>query len=465
MEDLHRDWKPHPGQLEVGKKFFGDGNIKTLFLQCGRKYGKTSLAIYALWRHALLNPNSPCYYVTPEMTHGRKLVWTDPRLVSFGGHEYIKSINSNEMIIKFKNGSFIQILGSENFAAANGLRPAFLVYDEFCEFHPRFHETMQPNRIVYNCPLMIIGTPPMQDSRNKEQYTTYAEECKQRKDALWVQQTSYANPYIPKEELDLEKEKLFARGEEYLWYSQYEAKITAGGKHVIFPMLNKQKHVFRHQDIVAEIRRDLRNLEWYCVADPGTTTVMAILFVAVNPYTKKVYFLDEIYESNAKNTSVRLIAPRIYEKTRELYPGSNLSEDWTKIYDEAAAWFSNEMASQFGLHFLPTLKVYNKKEMGISVIKDMLVHETVMISDRCEKLFWEMDQYIADEKGNFPKNHDHLLDAARYFLAAANYTSTEVMEAAQRLGPRNPHELNDFYEGYQKHDDPWKDDDWTTEFD
>ncbi|HEY5688563.1 MAG TPA: hypothetical protein VIS27_09695, partial [Yeosuana sp.] len=157
-----------------------------------------------LWRHALMNPGSACYYVTPEMAHGRKLVWTDPRLAGFGDKKYVAAINSNEMIVKLTNGSFIQVIGSENFAAANGLRPAFLVYDEFCEFHPRFHETMQPNRMVYKCPLVIIGTPPMQDSRNKEQYMGYAEECKNSESDIWICQDSYSNPYIDKKDLDAE---------------------------------------------------------------------------------------------------------------------------------------------------------------------------------------------------------------------------------------------------------------------
>ena len=159
INDLHEKWSPHKGQLGVGKRFLND-ELKTVFLQCGRKWGKTEFAIYMLWRHALLNPGSSCYYVTPEMTHGRSLVWTDPRLVGFGPGKYVSKVNSNEMLIRFKNQSFIKIIGSENYAAANGLRPSFLVYDEFCEFHPSFHETMNPNRIVRKCPLLIIGTPP-----------------------------------------------------------------------------------------------------------------------------------------------------------------------------------------------------------------------------------------------------------------------------------------------------------------
>lgn len=417
------------------------------------------MALYMLWRHALLNPGSACYYITPEMAHGRKLVWTDPRLTTFVNSKYIKSVNANEMIVRATNGSFIQIIGSENYAAANGLRPSFLVYDEFCEFHPRFHETMQPNRIVFKCPLVIIGTPPMQDSRNREQYITYAEECRSRDDTIWIRQTSYDNPHISKQELDAEKEKLFARGEEYLWYSQYEAKITAGGKHVIFPMLDRSRHVHKHADLMEEISRDIKKLDWYCVVDPGTTTVMAFLFLAINPYSKRIYILDEIYEKNQRNTSVQNVMPVCLAKAEDLARGVSFEDDWVKVYDEAAAWFTNEVMQQYGYYFMPTLKVHNKKENGISLIKDILVHNAVSISDRCENLLSEMGNYVADAEGRFPKHGDHLIDTFRYAMAAANYSMVEVMQAARVLGARVLGDPDP--EGVQTRTSPWAGDDWT----
>lgn len=450
--------------MEIGKQFFNNG-INTLFLQCGRKFGKTEFAIYMLWRHALLYPNSPCYYVCPEMAHGRKLVWTDPRLSQFGDAKYIKSVNSNEMIVKFKNGSFIQVIGSENYAAANGLRPAFMVYDEFCEFHPRFHETMNPNRLVFKCPLIIIGTPPMMDSRNREQYITFADECRNEDDALWAKKSSYSNPHVAKEDLDKEREKLFARGEEYIWYSQYEAEVTAGGKNVVFPMFNKEKHVIDHSRLMAEIERDSHKLEWYCIADPGTTTVMGLLFVAVNPYSKQIYVVDEIYEKDTKNTSVALIMPRVLKKVKTYAPRVDFSDDWFKVYDEAAAWFCNEVAQQFGYYFQPTLKIHNKKEHGVSLMKDIFIHNVVTISSKCENFVKEVTGYVADEQGKFPKVNDHLLDCFRYFLASANYSMIQVMEAvrvlgARKLGDPDPHA----YQSKRINDD-LDDADWTKIYD
>jgi len=462
IEDLHKEWSPHTGQLEAGKAMLS-GKADTVFLQCGRKFGKTEFAIYMLWRHALLNPGASCYYVAPEFSHAKKILWTDPRLPRFGGHKYVDKLLNNECIIRFKNGSTIQLMGSENYAAANGLSPSFLVYDEFCEFQYRFHETMNPNRAVKNCPLLIIGTPPRAGSKNKDQYIEYADECQKSSRGLWMRRTGYENPHVDPEWFDREKERLFARGEEWIWYNQYEARLTAGGKHVIFPMLSRDKNVQPHSELINEIRNDIRNLEWYCVSDPGTTTVMAFLFVAINPYSKKVYILDEIYEKDAKETSVRLIIPRVEEKCNTLAPRVSMEEEWYKVYDEAAAWFANEVMQQFGYYFQPTLKVHNKKENGISLIKDMLVHQTVVISDRCENLLTEMENYVADDQGRFPKTHDHLIDCFRYMVAAAHYSMIEIMKAKRALGARIPGGRDPH--GYQ--DSNFEDDnsDWTSIFD
>ena len=82
MDDLHKHWNPHPGQIKVGSSLI-KGEVNTLFVQCGRKWGKTDFAIYLLWRHALLNPGSTCYYITPELSHGREIIWHNSRLTQY----------------------------------------------------------------------------------------------------------------------------------------------------------------------------------------------------------------------------------------------------------------------------------------------------------------------------------------------------------------------------------------------
>lgn len=437
LKELHENWTPHKGQIEAGRPII-NGSKTTVFLQCGRKWGKTEYAAYLLWRHALLHPNSACYYVAPETTHGKEVIWSDGRLQNFGPEKYKKSVNNTELRIRFHNGSFIKIIGSENYGAANGLRPSFLVYDEFKEFNRKFHDVMNPNRAVYKAPLVIIGTPPRNDDCNYDQYIEFAEECKYRTDSLWVRQDSFTNPHIDVAWLNEEKQKLHDRGDADVWYREYEGKIVAGGRSSIFPMFERSLHVFPHQEILKQFKRDFRRFEWVLSTDPGTTTIFAGLFIAIHPLTRQVLVLDEIYESERRETSTMVIIPKFKEKFKDLYPDGDFEEDLFKSADEAAAWFINEAAVNCDLTFMPTQKHLNKKEDGISLIKDLLTiskgydKKAIYISDRCGNLIREMELYATDANGKIPKKNDHLIDCLRYAFGTTSYDVNEVREAVIR---------------------------------
>ena len=132
-DDIRLVFIPHRGQKAILKALLFE-MMTLVFMQCGRKFGKTEEAAYFLWKHALENPGAACYYVAPEASHGRKIIWNTHRLQRFLGKDskkYIGKPREQEMLIPFLNGSFIQVVGSENFGSANGLTPSVAVYDEF----------------------------------------------------------------------------------------------------------------------------------------------------------------------------------------------------------------------------------------------------------------------------------------------------------------------------------------------
>lgn len=432
MKDLHSDWKPHSGQIEVGRKLFNE-DIRNIFVQCGRKWGKSEFSIYCLWRWALMNPGSACYYLAPQQKQAKEIIWAARRIQNFGDKKYIKKISDVELRITFNNGSFIKVDGSDNYESYRGITPDFVVYDEFKDFNPKFHEGMAPNLAVRKAPLVIIGTPPAREC----QYTVLADEFKTRSDAYHVRMDSFTNPHIDPEWLKNEKKVLEERGEPDVWAREYEARFVRGGSLSIFPMFNPNRHMFDHRQITSEIKYDHKKLDWYCITDPGTTTCFAALIACINPYTKQVYILDEIYETNQENTSVRKIYPRLEYKMKEFYPRGDIEENWVKIYDEAAAWYSSEVLNQYDIYFMPTSKHLHRKEHGLSLVKDLLLHDLVKISDRCVKLQWEMENYVKDDKGNIPKKDDHLIDCLRYLLAADNYSMIEAIEQKREKESKN----------------------------
>lgn len=430
---LHKTWKAHQGQVKVFKPIIS-GKTKDLFVQAGRNWGKTEGIAYCLWRWARTYPNSENYYFAPYMKQAREILWASKRMQSFGPQHWIKAINETEMRITFTNGSFIKLDGSDNVEAYRGVKPKGLsVLDEFKDFKPDFYVAYDPNRAAHDSPIIIIGTPPDREC----QFTEVADEFKINPKKCYFEAPSHDNPHLPAQFL-IDKELEYKRkGEEDVWQREYLAKYVKGGRAKIFPMLNKSI-VRPFKEIKEMLYRDRRKLQWYLIADPAAASVFGALFCALNPYNKTWYFLDEIYETDQALMSTTLIGKVMREKKAALWDG-----EWTQVYDEAEAWFRTEIWDKYQEHFIPTNKALNDKDNGLSLIKDVMLQHKVIISDQCVKLYWELDNYFKDKKGNIPKEKDHLIDCFRYALGAAQYSLNKEVDPDTLVSPTAMRKISD----------------------
>ncbi|MCB1712459.1 MAG: terminase family protein, partial [Candidatus Riesia sp.] len=429
IKGLHRFWEPHAGQIAIGKALLKE-KYQYIFAKCGRNFGKTDLVAYLLWRYAMMNPGSENYYFSPLQKQTREIVWASKRIQSFGPREWLlegkEAYNNTEMRIKFLNGSFIKLDGSDNIDSYRGVKPKGLsVFDEFKDFRSEFYDAYDPNLAAHKAPLIIIGTPP--EIEDHHFYRT-EDEFKRNEKKKYFEFTSYDNPHMDPSYFDDKREEYYARGEGDVFEREYMVKRVFGGKNSIFPMLDKSM-VQPYEKIKRERARDWHKLVFSTGADPGTATCFAVLIIAIDPCSKMVYCLDEIYEKDQAKTSARQIGKRYQDKKLDINP----RVDWVQTYDEAAAWFNVEYAEAFDDGFTPTSKAQNKKEDGLSLIKDIMLANKLVISDRCTNLFNEMLNYIRDDKGKIPKVNDHLIDCLRYALAAVGYSLTEELSDFERI--------------------------------
>jgi hypothetical protein len=390
----------HSEQIDAVKSLYDDSGVLTLFLSCARKYGKTELVCYILWRHALTNDNAACYYVAPQKDHARKLIWDNGRMQRFleeDSGKYIKNIENDTMTIRFNNGSFIQLLGSDNYAVANGLTPSIAVYDEFKHFRALFHTEFSPNRSALGAKLVVIGTKPRPENRNFRQYNSLLSFYKDDPRGKLVTKTTWDNPinHLPAQ----------------------KAAITLE---------------------IDQLRQDDQ-----AIADPGTTTVFGVLFVAYNRWSKKVYLIDEIYEEQQKKCSTRFIYPRIEAICKQwnynpdvVNDDWEINDDWFLGYDQAAAWFATEIMTAYdNVAFVATEKHLKSKQEGISLIRDQLNFETILISDRCDKTWLDMESYARKDNGDISKEHDHTIDCLRYANAFHGYDINEAFKHIKKVDP------------------------------
>ena len=425
IEDLDKVWTPHSGQIPVGKAIF-EQLFHSVFVRCGRKWGKTEIAIYILWRIAKTYPGVPCYYIAPLQTQAREIVWSDPRVKNFGPAEWLlpgsQGINETEMRLRMTNGSFIKIDGSDNYNKYRGPRYKVCIYEEFKDHRPEFRKAMNPNASVLEGINVYVGSPPESEC----DYNTIDEEHQNDADKFHYHAPTWQNPHISRKWLQDEKTGLYKRGEGDVWEREYAALFVSGGSSKIFPMLNKSI-VKPHDEVMKLVHRDRKKLHWFVWSDPAGASCFAVLFVAINPYSKQVYVLDEIYEKDQGEMTVARIGRRIIQTRNELYERET---NWTMGYDEAETWFLNEWIDNFpdeeGLQ--SSHKAANDKLVGLSLIKDILLKNLMVISSRCNKFYWELDHYIKDKKGKVPKKDDHLIDDFRYILASEGYSLKDEFE-------------------------------------
>jgi len=421
LSDLHSVWRPHKGQVAIGRALFS-GEKKEVVLECGRKFGKTDALCYSLYRWALTNPGTFNYYFAPYKDQIKDLVWANGRLPEFLPNilakKYIRSINNTEMRIVFKNGSYIRCDGSDNYEKSRGYSATGLtVYDEAKDFHMAFHEAFDPNRAITDAPLMAVGTP----GHGNDLLSKLWDQANVSKSGAAFRMETSLNPFISAEFLARKEQEHRDRDEYDVFLLEYKAQRIKLGTKFVFPMLDKTKHMRPHDELIEYIKASRKDFDFYTGYDPGSAKCFAVGFFAVHRFNKHIVQLDEIYINKLGKNSTRQIIPICMDKWDEI---NRVSDDWQDCYDYAAAWFASEIAYEYPDYphaLFPCQKDMKNKEVKLSLMKDILLNGLFTFSDRCVKSFWEWENYKLNENGKVEKENDHILDLTRYVLNLANY--------------------------------------------
>lgn len=425
LADLHSVFKPHEGQVPIGTAIFYKGK-KLVVIECGRKFGKTDILCYILYRWAMTNPNTYSYYIAPFKDQIKDLVWANGRLPMFLPEhlhrKYVLSVNNTEMRVTFKNGSFIKCDGSDNYEKGRGYSATGIVaYDEMKDHNPNFHNAFEPNLAITDAPLVVVGTPAYEDDNI---FTRLAEQAKGSSVGEYFNFPSHVNPFISEEYLARKEQEFRDRGEYDIFLLEYRAKrVKIGGKY-IFPMLKKSM-VRPYDELVSHVKKNRKDYDFYIGYDPGSTKCFAVGLFAIHRFDRHIIALDEVYVTKFGQSSVRQIVPVVLFKANEI---NDNDDDWSDCYDNAAAWFASEVSFEYPDYphaLFPCEKDLKNKEAKISLIKDILLADLMTFSDRVVKGYWEMDNYKVDDKGKIVKENDHWIDEFRYVLNLAGYSTIE----------------------------------------
>ena len=214
-------------------------------VNCGRRFGKTTLAVEEIKGKALSEP-SKIAYIAPTYQQARDIAW---QMLVKELQPIIVKVNESrlELTVMTKDGEQSQIFlrGWESIETLRGQQFDFIVIDEIAQmrnFQSMWQEVVRPTLTDTRGEAMFISTP----KGFNHFYDLYNLENKDD-DYKSFHFSSYDNPYIPKEELDKAKKELtedrFAQ--EYL----ADFRKTEG---LVYKEFDRDKHLFEEPGFEGE---------------------------------------------------------------------------------------------------------------------------------------------------------------------------------------------------------------------
>ena len=113
-------------QLHNSQKIVALDPHRFRVLCCGRRWGKTTLAVDQMKGRATI-PNSRIAYIAPTFQQARDIAWAE---LKEGCRQAAETINESRLEIKLINGSFIVLRGWEAIETLRGQKFDLIVIDE-----------------------------------------------------------------------------------------------------------------------------------------------------------------------------------------------------------------------------------------------------------------------------------------------------------------------------------------------
>lgn len=367
-------------------------------LNCGRRFGKTVLAVEEMVGVAIAKKDRRVAYFAPTRDDAREITWS----------MLTKKV---ENITTYKNESLLQIKimtqdGGESLIAlygwesvqergkGRGLANDFIVCDEvstYRNFWTGWNEVLSPTLIDRQGSAMFISTP----KGFNHFYDLYNMELK-NKDFKSFHFTSYDNPHLPIEEI--EREKSTKPPDTFAQEYMADFKKTQG---LVYKEFDREKHLYDEE---------FPNNKFLYVAgvDFGYRNPAAVLSAYWTG--ERLLIHDEWYKR--ERTDIQIAEYVAASKFREVYPDPE---------NQGAI----EELRRLNVNVREVVKGKNSVQAGIQQVREMLIRGDLLINKRCINLIAEFETYSYDddvlernEQENPVKANDHALDALRYLVSS-----------------------------------------------
>ena len=155
-------FKPRSYQLPLFDAVENKG-YKRILLIWPRRAGK-DMAAFNLAIRSAIRKVQVIYYIFPTYAQGKKVLFDSidndgNRVLSYIPDELIESKNSQELKIRFINGSLIQVVGSDNYDSLMGTNPQICIFSEYALQDPRAYQYIRPILTANDGVAIFLSTP------------------------------------------------------------------------------------------------------------------------------------------------------------------------------------------------------------------------------------------------------------------------------------------------------------------
>lgn len=378
-------------------------------VNCGRRFGKTTLAIEEIKACAVYR-TARIAYIAPTFQQARDIAWEQLK------KDFARSgatINESRLEIRLTNlkheESIIMLRGWESIETLRGQSFDLIVIDEVASmrgFFQAWQEVVRPTLTDRKGEVLFISTPKGYNHFydlfcfDPDQPSAYVG---QAKDANFksFHFTSYDNPNVPAEEIDAARNQLtedrFAQ--EYL----ADFRKTEG---LVYKEFDRNHHIFDELPLVQFV-------ETIGGVDFGFNHPSVIQSIK-RDYDGIYYLVDEWYKRG--KTDVEIAEVVASKKLNKVYP------------DPENAGGIKELENH-GVNVREVNKGPGSVASGIQIVRELLKNNRLFIHRSCINTIQEFETYsypprkpgMKYEDENPLKENDDTMDALRYALMMDQY--------------------------------------------
>ena len=216
-------WKPRDYQTGVWN-FMNNGGKRAILLW-HRRCGKDAISYHHMIKEAATKPGA-YWHVFPSYAQGRKAIWNavDSDGVPFLKYfpdELVESTNSQDMLVKLKNGSTYQIIGADTYDRLVGANPVGVIMSEYPLQHPQMWRLIEP-ALLANGGWAIFAYTPRGKNHGKVLYDTMLDKEHWYVSKLTIDDTGVMTPEMLQDSRDMGVQEWFIQQE---YYCSFNAEV------------------------------------------------------------------------------------------------------------------------------------------------------------------------------------------------------------------------------------------------